>query len=555
MSSNSHYRNLHRKIVAIMAAVAIAPVLLLAAINYTEFQATFNNQAQFPFRSMVAKSRNSFELFLAERSSTVSLIASAYSFEELSDPSKLQRIFRAMQREFSGFVDIALVSDSGTLLSYAGPYDNMEGKDYSQQAWFNQVRIHNRYISNVFEGFRNIPHIVIAAQHITEDGKTWIVRAALDISPFNKLIAAMNLEPGSDAFLVNHEGILQTNTTYFGNVLEKLPLAIPAPSYETNIITSADFQGNPFTVAYSYLADSNFILMAIKPAKNIFQSWLILRLDLLGIFLASILCIYYVAAKSIGALIERLKASDKKREQALQQIEHSQKLSSIGRMAAGVAHEINNPLAIINEKAGLLTDLMQLTEDFPRKDSFHKQLESIKDAVKRCRDITHRMLGFSRRMDTKIEELDINNMLEETMLFFEKEAMHRNIQLIKNFTPDIKHIFCDRGQLQQVFLNILNNAIDAMHENNHTTISTDQPDPDHVRIRFADNGCGMDEDTRNHIFEPFYTTKQNQGTGLGMFIIYGIVKRHGGEIQVESETGTGTTITIILPVGQPAGER
>ena len=555
MSDNSHYHNLRRKIVAIMAAVAIAPVLLLAAINYTDFQATFTNQVQFPFRSMVAKSKNSFELFLAERSSTVSLIASAYSFEDLSNPQSLQRIFRAMQREFNGFVDIALVSDNGTLLSYAGPYQNMEGKDYSQQEWFNQVRIHNRYISNVFEGYRNIPHIVIAAQHITEDGKTWIVRAALDISPFHKLIANMNLEPGSDAFLINREGVLQTSTTYFGKVLEQISLEIPSPSYETNVVSNEDASGNPVIIAYSYLADTNFILMAVKPTKNILQSWLILRIDLLIIFFVSVLCIYFVAAKSIGALIERLKESDGKREQALQQIEHSQKLSSIGRLAAGVAHEINNPLAIINEKAGLLSDLLNMSAEFPRKETYAKQVDSIKDAVKRCRDITHRMLGFSRRMDTKIEALDINQMLEETLLFFEKEAMHRSIQLIKEFSQDLPNIFCDRGQLQQVFLNILNNAIDAMNENNHTIIRTSRHDEKHIAVQFIDNGCGMDEDTRSHIFEPFYTTKQNKGTGLGMFIIYGIVKRHGGDITVESELGKGTTITIILPLGQSMDER
>lgn len=554
MDASPQYDNLRNKIVAIMAAAALIPVLLLAAINYAEFQTAFTREAQTPLRSMVAKSRSAFELFLAERSSTVSLIASAYSYEDLANHRQLQHIFRVMQKEFSGFVDLGLINAEGRLVNYAGPHKELQGIDYSRQEWFNKVRFQNRFVSEVFEGFRQIPHMVIAVRHTTENGKSWIVRATLDTSQFARLIAAMNLEPGSDAFLLSRTGYFQTDSTYYGKTLERFPLPMPAPSFEANVVNAHSMNGDPIMMAYSYFTDTNFVLVAIKPTKVFFQNWFLLRTDLLLIFCASALCIYLVAAKSVGQLIERLRESDMKRDEAFLQMEHSQKLSSIGRLAAGVAHEINNPLAIINEKAGLLGDLVRLDPAFPKREQFTSQIKAIHNAVTRCRDITHRMLGFARRMDVKIEELDVNVMIRETLSFLEREALHRNVTIVQELADNLPAIHSDRGQLQQVFLNVLNNAFAAVGEKGTTIIRSALHGEDAIAVSFYDNGCGMSEEVRKHIFEPFFTTKKGEGTGLGMSIIYGIVKRHGGDIQVESEPGKGTTVTIILPVRQPSRE-
>lgn len=548
-----HYTALKRKIVLIMAAAAITPLIILAAINYFEFQATFLREAQTPFRSMVSKTKNSFELFLAERSSTVSLIASIYSYEDLANEKTLRRIFLSMQKEFSGFADLSLIDENGRLVNYVGPYKKeLAGVDYSGQEWFIKARVKNRFISEVFPGFRHFPHVVIAVQHTTEDGQSWVVRATLDTTPFSKLIEAMNLEPGSDAFLLNREGILQTDSAYYGKALGKIPFSMPAPSYEATIIESRNSEGQSMLLSFASIAETDFVLMAVKSTSGFLSNWLIVRTDLLLVFVFSALCIYFVAARSVEQLIERLRQSDEEREQAMLQMEHTQKLSSIGRLAAGVAHEVNNPLAIINEKAGLLQDILSMEKDFPKRDMFEAQLTAITAAVKRCRDITQRMLGFARRMDVKIENLNVNEMVRETLTFLEKEALHRKVRIVQNLDDSLPAIPCDRGQLQQVFLNVLTNALAAVREGGETVIRSYARDDNTIAVSFQDNGVGMDEETKKHIFEPFYTTKGEEGTGLGMSIIYGIVKRHGGDIEVESELGKGSTITIILPLRQPA---
>jgi two-component system NtrC family sensor kinase len=245
-------------------------------------------------------------------------------------------------------------------------------------------------------------------------------------------------------------------------------------------------------------------------------------------------------------LIRHIKESDEKRELAFREMQHSQKLSSIGRLAAGVAHEINNPLSIISEKAGLMKDLLTIQESFPEKEKFVSLVDAILKSVERCRDITHRLLGFARRMDVKIEILDLNDVIKETLSFLEKEALYRNVKIRLNLGENIR-ISSDRGQLQQVFLNIINNAFEAVDEGGEVYIATWEPDMDTVAVTIRDNGKGMSEEVLKHIFEPFFTTKKGYGTGLGLAITYGIVKKLGGDIKVTSKEGEGTTFIVFLP--------
>jgi His Kinase A (phosphoacceptor) domain. len=149
------------------------------------------------------------------------------------------------------------------------------------------------------------------------------------------------------------------------------------------------------------------VLMAVKPKASVLKTWYTVRGDLLFIFAVGVALVLLAAVGVTDALIRRMKEAEDRRELALREVEHSQKLSSIGRLAAGVAHEVNNPLAIINEKAGLMKDILSLQGEFPSKGKILAQVESILRAVDRCRGITHRMLGFARRMDVTNEELDL----------------------------------------------------------------------------------------------------------------------------------------------------
>ena len=541
------YQALRRKITLLLTTAAVVPLLILSVINYHQYRATLTREIVTPVRGLVNKTRHSFELFLAERASTVSLISQVYTPAELADERNLNRIFRAVKGEFPGFIDLGLINENGVHASYVGPY-NLKGKDYSSADWYQQTRVKGVYVSDVFMGFRRFPHIVIAVQRITDDGHSWVLRATIDTGQFDRLIASMGLEPESDAFLVNTAGVLQTPSRFYGAVLDQLPLPMPPMTYETATLETTDPAGRDVFITYTYFQHADFVLMAVKPRADIFKPWTTLRSDLILLFVTSVALILSVAFGLTDLLVRRMRASDERRIAAFVQMEHTQKLSSIGRLAAGVAHEINNPLAIINEKAGLASDLMELAKDFPERERFRALVDAILRSVERCRSITHRLLGFSRRMDVNIEQLDVNDVLKETMSFLEQEALHRSISTSVSLDPAMPRIASDRGQLQQVFLNILNNAFAAVQDGGSVTLATWLRDPDTVGVSIKDNGKGMSDEVLRHIFEPFFTTKKTSGTGLGMFITYGIIKRLGGDIAVQSKEGTGTTVTVFLPV-------
>jgi len=553
INSPRRYQLLRRKIVSLMALVTLLPLLSLAGINYYEHQNTMASEIQAPLRALVGKAKHSFELFLAERTSAISFIASAYSFDELSNDTNLQRIFQVMRREFAGFVDLGLIDVAGNQISYAGPYD-LKDRNYTSQDWFHQVQFKGTYVSDVFLGFRKFPHVVIAVRHTTESGQSWILRATLDTMHFDRIISAMGLEPGSDAFLINRDGILQTESRRYGKVLDMLPFTLPPTNFESNVQTVRDAQNREIFLASAFIADTDFALVAIKPRPTVFSTWYTVRADLLFIFVSGVIVIFLAVYRLTSVLINRLQQSDEQRMGAIHQMEHSQKLSSIGRLAAGVAHEINNPLAIINEKAGLMRDIMDLRPEFPDKDKFSRQIEAILRSVDRCRGITHRMLGFAKRMDVKIEILNLNSVLEETLGFLDREAQYRNVEIRRNLAPDMPSIPMDHGQIQQVFLNILNNALAAVSDGGRITLTTWDADEQFVGVSIEDNGCGMSDETAKNMFEPFFTTKKEKGTGLGMSITYGIVKRLGGELKVKSKLNEGTTMTILLPKKSTEGQ-
>ncbi|MBI5252391.1 MAG: two-component sensor histidine kinase [Desulfomonile tiedjei] len=540
------YAIIRRTFIVLMLLITVLPLLLMTVINYHQYRTVIKDEIMTPQKSLVNKTKHSFEVFLANRLATVRFISSAYSYNDLADEKKLNRVFQVLKREFQGFVDLGLINSSGIQVSYVGPYD-LKGKSYADQEWFEQVKVNGVYVSDVFMGYRRFPHLVIAVQHYSDSGEFWVVRATIETRSIDQLIAAMGLDPQSDAFFLNQNGTFQTTSKFYGKVLDSCSECVPPVSHEPAVIEWKDPQGKEVLLTYAYLTRPEFILVLAKPKAEVLKVWYALRGDLLLVFVISVGIIVVVVLRLTRVLVDRIQLSDEKRELAYREMQHSHKLSSIGRLAAGVAHEINNPMAIINEKAGLMKDIIELRPDFPEKPKFLGLVQSITQSVDRCRTITHRLLGFARRMEVEIEVLDVNDVVKETAGFLEKEALHRNIGLTLLLAPDLPRIASDRGQLQQVFLNILNNAFAAVKDGGLVSITTWEKDLDAIGVTFQDNGIGMSEETMKHIFEPFFTTKKNSGTGLGMSITYGIIKKLGGDIDIQSKPGEGTRLVVFLP--------
>ncbi len=235
---------------------------------------------------------------------------------------------------------------------------------------------------------------------------------------------------------------------------------------------------------------------------------------------------------------------EKKLEETHLQLVSSEKMASLGKLAAGIAHEINNPLG------GILIYSSLLMEDLPPDDPKKPDLEKIVQEAGRCKEIVKSLLEFARQTEPKKESVDINRAITGGLFFLENQALFHNIRITKRLDPSLPWVIGNAGQLKQVFLNIIINAAEAMHGSGELTITT-FPSPDHTSIfmEFTDTGEGIPEENLSRIFEPFFTTRDvGKGTGLGLATSYGIVESHGGKIGVKSKVQEGTTFTIELPV-------
>lgn len=237
-------------------------------------------------------------------------------------------------------------------------------------------------------------------------------------------------------------------------------------------------------------------------------------------------------------------AMEKKLQQTHVQLVSSEKMASLGKLAAGIAHEINNPLG------GILIYSSLLMEDLREDDPKRADLERIVQEAGRCKEIVKSLLEFARQTEPKMEPTDINRAITDGLFFLENQALFHNIRIIKQLDPFLPFVRGNAGQIKQVFMNIIVNAAEAMHGNGTLTITT-TPSPDRkmVFVEFTDTGEGIAEENLTRIFDPFFTTKDvGKGTGLGLSTSYGIVESHGGKIRVKSKVGEGTTFTIELPV-------
>ena len=235
---------------------------------------------------------------------------------------------------------------------------------------------------------------------------------------------------------------------------------------------------------------------------------------------------------------------EKKLQETHLQLVSSEKMASLGKLAAGIAHEINNPLG------GILIYSSLMMEDLPEEDPKRGDLARIVQETGRCKEIVKSLLEFARQTEPKKEPTDINRAINDGLFFLVNQALFHNIRIVKNLDPFLPFVRGNSGQLKQVFMNIIVNAAEAMHGNGTLTIAT-SPSPDRktVWIEFADTGEGIPEENLSRIFDPFFTTKDvGKGTGLGLATSYGIVQDHGGTINVRSKVGLGTSFIIELPI-------
>jgi two-component system NtrC family sensor kinase len=543
-----NFRRIWKLAVVLTACVAIVPVIVLAIVDLNVTKHSTEEQITLRISKLVSNTEQTISFFLEERKYALHFIIKSNSFEKLIVKKNLASILESLKQTIGGFTDLGVIDASGKQICYVGPYD-LEGKNYKNEAWFREVLDRGLHISDAFLGFRAAPHIVIAVKHNLPDGSYYVFRTTLDTERFNKILSQLERTEKSDVFLINDQGTIQTPTASHGEVLTKIALPVPAYSDTVKVIEYNNVDKKSLIVGYAYIKNSPFILMIIAQKNDLMKSWTRTSLVLVSFLAVSITLILLVVVGVATRLVNEIYLADQKRVVTLAEVEHSAKLASIGRLAAGVAHEINNPLAIIGEKAGLMKDLLSLKNGNIEKNKLTGLADAILTSVDRCAAITIRLLGFAQHLKVSVELVDIKGIIDDVLSFLSKEANYRSIEVKIDIPETIPRFISDRGKLQQIFLNLTNNAFAAMKDGGHLQIQARIKNEDHVVIDFIDDGTGIAATDLERVFEPFFTTKKEMGgTGLGLSITYGIVQELGGSIDVKSEPGKGTRFTVTLPI-------
>jgi two-component system NtrC family sensor kinase len=552
-AGDDKYRAMFRGMVQRIVLVSLLPLIVIGSANFLLVYRLNRSTVVEQHQTALGHHRESVEAFLGNLTSMVDALAHQYSLEELRQPDSLERIFKVIQHRSGIFTDIGIIDERGSHVKYLGPY-NLAGRNYRDADWFRQVLERGSTVTDVFLGFRGVPHFVVAVKR-SEGASTWILRATVNTDYFSRLVDAIRLGQTGESFIVNSQGHYQTRPRAGSARLLELAEGLSLDAHEGIRAREERACGKRYLTTSTWLSSPRWLLVLRQELSEAYaplrQSTIIGGL----MFLAGAVAAVFLAVVVARRQVRGAQRADAEKESLTKRLIVTGKTAAVGEMSAGLAHEINNPLAIIDTLQTWIRDLAG-AGPIPEEDR-QEILDSagkIAAQVVRCKSITQGLLKFARRVDSQPEEVDLEVLLSELVVVERARARVENV-LLELELQALPKVRAAPAHLQQIFVNLVNNAIDACagRADARVAIRARAATPGLVHVEIADNGCGIPEENLSRIFLPFFTTKAvGQGTGLGLAICYGLAQDLGGTIRVESTTGVGTTFIVELPVAAPA---
>ena len=538
----NHYKRVLLRLIGFFCLLITAPAAIMVLVTTNSLREAAINKVEVSLARLIEHKKDVVTLFLKEKEDLLTMVVGMYPISYLGRQENLDNLFMAVNKKGS-IVDLHVIDSSGKQLAYVGPYaQSLVDKNYHDAQWFQDVLINGSHVSDVFLGFRNVPHFVVA---VADPLKTYVLRATINSEQFGKLLLSTQIGPHGDSFIVNQEGALQTPSREKLVELKSEDKLLLEHHEGTTIV-----KRNESIVATRWVKDGQWCLIVKALIEDSLGPFYKVRNNIIMVIIVTSAVFLVIAVFFTKYLLQRIEKEDRNRAELSHQMVQMEKMATVGRLAAGIAHEINNPLQMITSQAGWIGELLPEEERGKIKnlDEYLKAIEQIKRHVRRAGTITHRLLGFSRKISAEKQNVQLNDLIEETISFVEKEAGYNNISIVRKYADDLPGITTDGPQMQQVFLNLMNNAIDEIGQGGIIEIRTAVEDKKLV-AEFADNGHGIKPENLKRIFDPFFTTKDpGKGTGLGLYISYDIVKKLGGTISVANRDSGGAVFTIVLPL-------
>ncbi len=539
---DAHFKELRRNHALRLALTYILPFVLLIVFFLYEYNLLLSEGQAVHMKAIAENQANILDLYLKERVVNLINLIDDPNFEFPPSTDDLELYLKKLYQDSDAFIDIGFFDTSGIQITYFGPMTILKRKDYSKEPWYiNLCDSQRRYIiTDIYLGLRNKPHFTIAAKKIVK-GNYYVIKSSLDPKKIYNYMMSSEQSGDVNISIINKSGQYQLVSPEKGKSLDSSIVTLGKHLQKGSSKIVEDGKSNKY--AYSCLDEVDWAVIVNKRFQEngffgLHSSLIIISVALL------VILIIMIASRS-----HQIAQMQIDKDIARSQLEHASKLASVGELAAGIAHEINNPLAIIVSEVGLIKDKMDpnFAMSYTPED-LNPHLQHIHEAAYRCRDITRKLLSFVRQDGIELRQHNINDIIDDLIdSFFEREFLVSNISIIKKYQKNNPDIITDSNQLKQVLLNIINNASDAISPPGKITITT-ASDNQFIIISISDTGKGIREEDIGHIFVPFFTTKDvGKGTGLGLSVSYGIIKNLGGNIEVESIFKKGTTFTIKLP--------
>ncbi|WP_049760015.1 sensor histidine kinase [Maridesulfovibrio salexigens] len=537
-----------------MIVVPFVPLIVAATIGYYSHVKSMEQLAMSAVRLAAVDHAEMVSFFLNERRAdlmeSLDLLGG-----EIKDTAKVREILgelRSLRRDM--YSDLGLIDPEGNQVAYVGEYP-LENKNYLDSRWYKETVGKGYNISDIYLGLRGVPHLNVSVSKLI-DNKEWVLRATLRPAALRRIVEKVNIGVSGEAYIINSANRLQTSRRSGGDIFDRDSYLYP--DQKDGVIT---FDGSENDEAYIFattcLNNGKWRLVVRQKHSDAFRSsssalYLILAILICGGSVLVLLAV--VASNKVYDMLTRQADTVCALEA---QFLRAAKLAELGEMSAGFAHEINNPLQIMKSDLTLLE--MLLHEEIERIGEGKNGAEiadinkQLKLQIDRCAGITRQILNFGRQNKPEFKKINVVDYLPQVAKMVEKKAELEGIRFIMDVDSRTPSVLADQGLLQQVMVNLLNNAIHAVvdehgSENGEIVIAAGQDQNGNALIKVCDNGVGIHEKDMERIFLPFYSTKKNSdGTGLGLAVCHTVIDSLGGTMRVKSERHKGTEFSIILP--------
>lgn len=545
------FHRIWKQTVVLFSLVAILPLVVTALFGYRVHRVSTEAALMRSSQRLIANASQSIFLFLDGYRKAVNFVIQENSLKDLKDAAHLNDVLKQLQAQMVELKGLALYGAYGKHKAFAGPSDWM-ASDLGKLPFQSRTDAHTAQISKVYATPKGGLHLTISAVRRMADGAYYGLHALIHTKALEKCIARLALDPSEDLFIINQDGILQTPSRHHGKVLDRIAGPFSIAHGAPTIFETTDPNGNRFIVGQTLIPQTPFRLLIVKSLDLNLQTWYKTPRAFTWILILSVFIILAVTMVLATWLVDQIHTADQERVQTLHQVEQTSKMASLGRLAAGVAHEINNPLAIINEKAGHIRDLFSISEDGKDDSKLIELADAIIASVERSSSVTRRLLDFAGHLDASIEKIDLEEIIKEVHRVLAKESEMRSIAVQITIAADVPRFEIDRGRLEQIFFNLYNYSVSQMDKGGRLNIEIKPMEKDYMTVTLADNGPGIPENELKGIFEPFFTfSTDTTGTNLSLAITYALVQQIGGQISIDSRLGKGTRFNIRIPIKRP----